>query len=162
MDPVEALIRKIHAELERVHGSKVKIAVGNLEDKQHNIYPRVAWIEDGGKFEMGPSKEEGIETPAAVLVQRPNVLVKCWGKDLAEARSLAFRAILACSRVQESRASFDRDYNVPPERHGEAGCLLEIRVYLTIEIPIDTEFTRKIVTIQDTEHTLSVNGEQVC
>jgi hypothetical protein len=162
LDPVETLVRAIHAELEKVHGSKVRLAIGRLEANKHDRYPRVAWIEQGGRFEMVPSHADGIEVPAAVIAQRPNLLVKCWGKDVEDARALAFHTVLACSRVQQSRAQWERDYDVPDEHHETAGTLLTMSVYLTLEVPIDTEFTRKVVTIQDTEHELSVNDEQVC
>lgn len=163
MDPVEALVRKIHDQLKKVSGiSDVKLGVGNKEDKFHSIYPRVVWLEQGGRFDMGPSQRDGVEQPAAVLIQRPDMLIKCWGESLEAARKLAFDTILACNRVQEARAEFSRDYNCPAQTqggHNDAGALIELRVYLTVEIPIDTVNTVRLATIEHTEHEASVNEE---
>jgi hypothetical protein len=165
LDPVEALVRLIHDELIRVSGiADIRLGVGNLEDKLHGIYPRVVWIEQGGRFEMGTSQADGIETPAAVLIQRPDMLVKCWGETLEAARALAFNTVLATQRVQQARVEYSRDYNCPAQtegRHNDAGAVIEIRVYLWVEIPIDTEQTRRVVTIGLTELEAKANGEVV-
>ncbi|MFO7178982.1 MAG: hypothetical protein DIU78_009810 [Pseudomonadota bacterium] len=166
MDPVERLVREIHDEFLRVDGdTSVKLAIGNKEEAEHGRPPRIAWIEEGGSLEMGPSQADGIEVPAAVLIQRPRMLVKCWGKSVERARELMFRTILACHRVGRAEAQFDREYECPAQtegRHAEGGALMMFRVTLAIEIPIDTELTRKVVTIEGADlDEVTVNEEQV-
>lgn len=167
MDPVEALIRRIHDRVHEIGGyagdQRVELAIGNLGAAAHGKLPRIAWIELGGQLDMAPSKADGIEIAAAVLTQRPRLLVQCWHHDLERARALMFHAIAACHSVPCAEAIFDREYECPSQsdgRHTHGSALITFHVSLAVEIPIDTEHTRKVVTLEDAElASVSVTGD---